>query len=614
MEILSLWVEEYMCIDHQSFNLSSEFFFEYRFNKTIEGNEIKSKDIYITIAINHDYYNIYSPSYKNVTGIVGANGAGKTTFTKLLKIMQQKASLAGSPLIIIIYRFEGVIYMDYYRPNSIMPNTYKVKVHIKTQIKNIRNLIKLKSPQPLSFNNLFIRTNLFFYSPVLSRLNEKQLESTSLINCSLDYKLRKAFNVKALSNFIEANKDEEDSLLGDTFDIFKIHFNENNRIFLNFIYFLNKPQNKNLYGTLIKNLNIPSGFHISPGSYLEKAKKSFVFFAKDYEELIKQIIYLYFKNYDLATDYRVSFSYRIRLSFFLGFVFNTKIQRKFDYSEIQSLESFLQSVQVDENIFSEIDKILVKLSNSNIKAISETINIYFEILDRIDLTEIKGDYRVFSKLIYYEVDINLSTLQLVTKIVQLNDLLSIELSTYSFNYFLSSGEEVMLTQYSEIFDAKRFFKYESSLIIFDEGELLLHPEWQRFYVRNILAFIDTLFPKLMTKQVIFTSHSALIASDFPKYNLIFLSRSGSKTFMQSSISFDNTFAANILNILADSFFLTNLIGEYSFEKINQVIKYINDSDTTYFKNDDEALRFINMIGEPIIKEQLIFQLSNRNNQ
>ena len=73
-----------------------------------------------------------------------------------------------------------------------------------------------------------------------------------------------------------------------------------------------------------------------------------------------------------------------------------------------------------------------------------------------------------------------------------------------------------------------------------------------------------------------------------------------------------TFGANIHTLLADGFFMDGgLMGEFAKSKIEEVIKYLNDKNLE-IKSKEEAQKIINIIGEPILKNQLQKMLDSKN--
>ncbi len=136
-------------------------------------------------------------------------------------------------------------------------------------------------------------------------------------------------------------------------------------------------------------------------------------------------------------------------------------------------------------------------------------------------------------------------------------------------------------------------KYEYINIIFDEIELYFHPEYQRRFVFELLERLDSLkkgnhIPKIKGINILFCTHSPFILSDIPKQNVLFLGEK--KDF--------KTFGANITTLLANTFFMENLIGEFAKNKINEVIRWIT-------QDKEDILKTIKLIDEPILRNKLI---------
>jgi predicted ATP-binding protein involved in virulence len=169
---------------------------------------------------------------------------------------------------------------------------------------------------------------------------------------------------------------------------------------------------------------------------------------------------------------------------------------------------------------------------------------------------------------------------------------------------LSTGEKTFQKILYLIIDYILQSKRDNFLIIIDEVELYLHPTWQKAFIR-ILDKLIQLFPK-QNFHFILTSHSPFILSDIPSQNIIFLDQDhqGYCKVVNGLKDKKQTFGANIHTLLSDAFFMENgLIGEFAKTKINEVIDYLNGKDSP-IEDDDEAQRYIRIIGEPIVKRQL----------
>ena len=209
---------------------------------------------------------------------------------------------------------------------------------------------------------------------------------------------------------------------------------------------------------------------------------------------------------------------------------------------------------------------------------------------------------------------------------------------YQFANNYSSGQQNLLNFYSRFYWAKNqisdsekddiydFFSDQIILFI-DEGEVALHPEWQRQFFNKVTTFLSEIFIDRKI-QLILTTHSPFVLSDIPKDNVLLLEKDINGNTKISNIVRENTFGANIHELLADSFFLNDgFIGDFAKEKIALTLNWLKmkaheskktaNSDFTIDKNI-QTLKFesneaefeyhrniINLIGEPLVKNKLM---------
>ncbi len=188
---------------------------------------------------------------------------------------------------------------------------------------------------------------------------------------------------------------------------------------------------------------------------------------------------------------------------------------------------------------------------------------------------------------------------------------------------LSSGEKALLNLYARFYSLvntegkKRYSSLEKNIIVLiDEGELYLHPQWQKRFLLNLLKFLPDMLGRhgVEAIQIILTSNSPFIVSDLPSSHVIFLKRQGDETLVISGLDdHRQTFSSNIHNLLSHSFFMQNgTIGEFAKNKINKTIDLlINGNVKDIKKNQDRIEYLISIIGEPIIRNQMLGLLEDR---
>lgn len=172
---------------------------------------------------------------------------------------------------------------------------------------------------------------------------------------------------------------------------------------------------------------------------------------------------------------------------------------------------------------------------------------------------------------------------------------------------LSSGELYLLTLFGRLYSQIDIVKYETILILIDEGETTLHPHWQKQYIKWITEYIPMMFLEKKI-QFILTTNNPIIASDVPSSNIVFLDldKTTSKTIVRDKpLETHNTFAANIHTLYRESFFMEDgVMGAFALEKINTCIDNLIKKEVLSETRKDEIKSIISMVGEPILREKL----------
>jgi len=143
--------------------------------------------------------------------------------------------------------------------------------------------------------------------------------------------------------------------------------------------------------------------------------------------------------------------------------------------------------------------------------------------------------------------------------------------------------------------------YQNVNIVLDEIELYYHPEMQRELVSDLMQAFEKLKPDAGIKgiNVCILTHSPFILSDIPTSNVLALERT-QKGYSVPKEKRDESFAANINDLLEDKFFLKGtLVGEYAAQKIEQLIERIQQKT---LKPEDANL--IELIGDPYLRSGL----------
>lgn len=130
----------------------------------------------------------------------------------------------------------------------------------------------------------------------------------------------------------------------------------------------------------------------------------------------------------------------------------------------------------------------------------------------------------------------------------------INIDSVSAEYLLGKNEE----------GEKEFLlKYRYVNVMLDEVELYFHPDLQRrflYYVRTAISNIK--FDSVKGINVMVVTHSPFVISDLPRKNILFLGE---------GYTSEETFCANIHDMLNQSFFMEYSIGEIARIEIQHII-------------------------------------------
>lgn len=182
---------------------------------------------------------------------------------------------------------------------------------------------------------------------------------------------------------------------------------------------------------------------------------------------------------------------------------------------------------------------------------------------------------------------------------------------------LSSGEQALLNifswlslppHYKQIFSTNSVRIHDNILLLLDEVDLFMHPEWQRQFLKLLSEELTREYPQKRI-QLVLSTHSPLILSDIPTGNVTYLEKNDQRCTIAQGPRMKESFGANIFSLLKDSFFLKKSLGDYAHFQIEQIIKDLQD-----LKNNPEVAhlrekcrgydRLINIIGEPVIRRKL----------
>ena len=162
---------------------------------------------------------------------------------------------------------------------------------------------------------------------------------------------------------------------------------------------------------------------------------------------------------------------------------------------------------------------------------------------------------------------------------------------------ISTGEMAYAHLFSETYNCSKKTKRASNIILIDEADLYLHPEWQRSFLSSYLELLGRLEWGKSRPQIVITTHSPIIISDFLPQDIVSLAKNDyGKVEVKESLGF----GTNITNLFIDGMHLTATVGEHSRKAIISLVK---KSESQNLSTLDKEL--ISMMGNRFVREYLL---------
>lgn len=147
--------------------------------------------------------------------------------------------------------------------------------------------------------------------------------------------------------------------------------------------------------------------------------------------------------------------------------------------------------------------------------------------------------------------------------------------------------------------------YKNIEIIFDEAELYMHPEYQRQFIFSLINAINNCnFQNIQQIHILIATHSPYMLSDVPAQNILMLEEG---EIRRKSFTENQTFGANIYDLLKTQFFMTSAIGEYAKQTINKLCSNNFDSEEEL----NIMLERVDFIGDSYLKNSINYLIKKR---
>lgn len=186
---------------------------------------------------------------------------------------------------------------------------------------------------------------------------------------------------------------------------------------------------------------------------------------------------------------------------------------------------------------------------------------------------------------------------------------------------MSSGERAfqnffswlnLIKEFKRIVSNRTFELPHNLLLLIDEVDLYMHPEWQQKFIKNLTEEINEQFQG-HSVQIVLATHSPLCLSDIPRENCIYLNRVNSQCAVVPRKKINQTFGRDIYSLLDNAFFMDAVsMGSFALDYINQIIKRINRIDSAASDEEIAEIReMIAPIGNELISKKLIQMLNSK---
>ena len=495
-----------------------------------------------------DYYNGLSCS-----AIIGKNGVGKSTILNFIESSYETTDSSG-----LIVFFDSISSKYHICPINFSLNEECINSSTECVIDpDYRLFINRNKIRLVKSNNLTGVEESAFESRKITGLFINDLSLSQYTSGSKTTLIKRT---NRLMRFFS------DSRWFDGFERTKIKFNFKFKSSSN-AYVNSLLNNEKLVSEHAKDMAAIKKFINPEAQFLELGYPDLTFYT-----LFKNNILSIFRNISQSTciekDNRDSFFISILILFI-----------KSDFN-VDSLSDLIQQKGSDfyrrnDAVFSTVDSFM--LANRYNKIVDVYINIANMLIHNRSLYQIDKEDEISSFNTEFIID--------------LTHLISCLPSNVSSNFSygwsgLSTGEFAKLNMFSELYNYinnEKIKGNENHLIVMDEADLYLHPDWQRTFFSELLNFLKSEFPQGRI-QLILSSHSPIIIGDFLPEDIVSLNinKDGHTEVVESF-----GFGTHITDLYLDGMHLNSTFGEHSKKVISSIIDNRNAGELT--ENDRELV-------------------------
>ncbi|PQP80241.1 hypothetical protein C0Q44_27900 [Paenibacillus sp. PCH8] len=615
MEILYIWFNNYGPFRQQGFQLCGDLRFKYDFNHEV-----------LSVTRNTDYVQDFfrdrmaleseTAVVKNITGLIGINGAGKTSLLNYIKRYLVRAmgrKIKEALVVIRNEKDETIILYDKKVINLESVNHEGLLHHIKIYSGTETN-------QHLPDSSVIYFSNIFDHSHEETATNYYNLSTNYLIQG--DYRSRLDLqNGNPKQSPIDVHRDED--LCRQVFFVYDypIRFPEQELPF-------RLPKNlvikiRNIDRDDLGKLGQFANFYLDLNKYVT---------GKIDEISSRNSDRKYSPNLDRRREIFILTTYRAMIYSFLKEI---TVFSNLTLLEEDDPNLSLTNVQSEQATFTNYVR---NLFNSTLSRFNDDPTIKLWLDNLIFMVDHIYDYSIYlirTANTPDEYSLKLPIMQGEIMKSPSYDFINVYRRSYTvfpyldFEWQLSSGQRAFLNVFSRLYsrndgevfgDNVKLTKHV--LLLIDEGELYFHPEWQRRFIDTLIRFLSVVYGSKRRVQILLTSHSPFILSDLPNYCVSLLQHNDRRTKVKDGTVEFNTLAANIHDLLANGFFMKANIGEFALQKINDAITRLRSlqvhsgvetirSLSSREEEIDYLRSIIQLVGEPIIAGRMLELLDER---
>jgi predicted ATP-dependent endonuclease of OLD family len=598
MKLVAMWVEDFMKIKDATFNFGSKLVFRFEFNK-------EKRELFVGTEPTKDYFDLFADTnIRNITGVIGTNGSGKTSLIKLLNLLHAKKPLENR-VVMIYEESNGSKYrvFDYKAEDIYYDNKNAIKIIFPKEDKS--PFVVLENDHVTIHKNKipFEAVDLIFYSNLYSDQNDNDIHLNSKLNRSVNYQTIRSLSANKLREYLRIHnqrKEKRTFVIPDNFNPLSLYHKDKLRRLITFL----AEVDTGLALFFQNDIPFPETITVWPNESIYEnvsrvAEKSLA----DFNKIADFYSFCVNNNYaeeDASKQFKNSIIYNL---FFFSF-YNDFFRMSDKNAQLDELSTFINHQPLDNGIYERIKSFMLSVKSSRKNSeINKVVNIISQLDALIKNVNVKHSTGLLAKG-SFELEINKSLWRLLGRLISVTDHYDEHVLTINLNPF-SAGQGAILGQFSEFFEALKHLANPNVIVTIDEGELYLHPEWQRKYINSLYKFFNYFGNKReINFQLIVTSHSPFLVSDLPRHNVVYMARDehGMTTVLPSANQ-KATLGGNIFELFQSGFYMKEFIGEFAILKIEEAIKFLNGHASS-FQTLEEVDDFIKLIGEKLIRNEL----------